>query len=138
MTIQLRENLIAHRVSVFPENSAVYVYRHGVNFPSGSRGTWAERGKLCVAKLAGQITDATRPDQFSTILRQPGPMGLDDNFVEAHLFGPMTFATFQKVTATRTGIRPSSAKRPRHRRGTTDELALQDYCKIYKTECELV
>lgn len=138
VSIVLRENLIAHRVSLFQENSAVYVYRHGVNFPPGTRGMWSERPKLCVAKLAAQITASTRPDEFPMILLKPGATGLDDNFVEIHVFGPMTFRTFEKVTTTLRGARPSSAKRPRKRRGTTDELALQDFCRLHGTECELL
>ncbi len=138
VSILLRENLIAHRVSLFQENSAVYVYRHGVNLPLGTRGTWGDRHKLCVAKLAAQITASTRPDEFPTILLKPGATGLDDNFVEVHVFGPMTFRTFEKVTTTLRGARPSSAKRPRKRRGTTDELALQDFCRLNGTECELL
>jgi len=138
VTVLLRENLIARRVSLFQENSAVYVHRHGIHFPEGTRGIWEERHKLCVAKLAEQLTKATRRDEFSTILLQKGPNAIDDQFVEVHLFGPMTFATFEKVTVRQMGARPSSPKRPRKRRGTTDEQALVDYCKIYKTECELM
>lgn len=138
VTVLLRENLTARRVSLFQENSAVYVHRHGIHFPEGARGTWDERHKLCVAKLAGQLTKTTRRDEFSTILLQKGPTPLDDQFVEVHLFGPMTFATFKKVTVRLAGAKPSSPKRPRKRRGTADERALVDYCKIYKTECELV
>ncbi|MEK6261795.1 MAG: zinc ribbon domain-containing protein [Planctomycetota bacterium] len=138
VTILLREDFVAHRASVFEENSAIYVYRYGTVLQPGSRGTWAERSKLCVAKLAGQINSSTRPDEFEGILLKPGATGLDDSFVEVHVFGPMTCATFQKVTVTQRSPRLSSSKRPRMLRGTTDEKVLRDFCKKHNTECEFV
>jgi transposase len=138
VSIILRENLIAHRVSLFPENSAIYVHRNGLKLPAGSRGTWSDRGRLAVAKLAARITGSTQPEQFPAILLQPGPTPLDDHFIEVHVFGPMTFRTFAKVTVKLKGAKPSSPKRPRKRRATTDELALQDFCRLNDTECELV
>jgi hypothetical protein len=137
VSILLRENLISHRASVFQENSGYFVHRSGVKFPPGSRGTWIDRAKLCVAKLASYITKATGHNDFSTLLLQSGSAGYDDQFVEVHIFGPMTFATFEKVTIFPKGARPSSALRPRKRRGTTNEQALQDFCRMYNTECEL-
>ena len=138
VTIQLREGCIEARASVFEENSAVFVHRHGVNFPPGTRALWGDRHKLCVAKLARRITKATQPEEFSGKLLQSGPTALDDVFVEVHIFGPMTFATFKKVIVSESSPKPSSAIRPRAFRGTSDELAFKDYCAFYNTEYESV
>jgi len=47
-----REDMIAHRATVFEENSAVFMKRHAYEPPVGHRATWGERVKLCTAKLA--------------------------------------------------------------------------------------
>lgn len=138
VTIQFREHTIAHRASLFDDNSGVYVYRNGINFPKGSRVAWPGRAKLCVAKLAAKIDAATHTEDFPNILLKSGATALDDELVEVHIFGSMTFATFQRVVVTKRGAKPSSLKRPRKRRGTTDERALRDYCKLYDTKCEMV
>lgn len=137
-TIILRSDMIEHRASLFQENSAVYVHRHGQNLPLGSRGTWGNRAKLCTAKVADRIEVSTKPTEFSELLLKPGPTAIDDDFVEVQVFGPMTFRTFAKVTVTQSGSKPSSPKRLRSRRGTTDELAFKDYCHTNGVVCEIV
>ena len=137
-TIVLRTDMIAHRASVFQENSGVYVYRNGNKLPFGSRSIWENRGKLCLVKVADQITVTTKVSDFPKLLLNPGPTAIDDSFVEVHIFGPMTFRSFEKMTVRKAGAKPSSTKRPRTRRGTTDELALKSYCKAENLDCEIV
>jgi hypothetical protein len=85
-TILLREEMIAHRSSLFQENSAVYYHNHGYKFPLGWRCTWTERGKLCVVKVVGRIDAATKPSEFPELLLNPGSSGIDDEFVEVQIF----------------------------------------------------
>ena len=80
------------------------------SMPNGHRSTWAKRGKLCVAKLAAQITPNTTPEDFQSILMKQGKKPAEDVFVEVHVFGPMTIRTFEKVVITRQGRHPSKAK----------------------------
>jgi hypothetical protein len=101
--IVLRTEMIAHRASVFEENSVIFMKHHGVKMeeahklPRGYRATWDGRGKLCVAKLAGRIDDATPPVAYSGILLRQGSTSEDDDFVEAHVWGPMTIRTIERV-----------------------------------------
>ena len=135
-TIQLREPLIAHRASVFEENSAVYVEKGNAKFSPGSRAIWSDRTKLCVAKLASKIDVSTRSDEFPGILMNDGSTPFDDEFVEVHVFGPMTIASFKKIVVSKNNTTEATPKRGRTRRGTTNERAIKDYCDQYGTVCE--
>lgn len=100
----LRTDMIAHRASVFEENSVLFFSKHfrrdlddEPRLPRGYRATWDERGKLCVAKLADRIDAVTPPGAYSSLLLQPGSTSEDDDFVEVHVWGPMTIRTVERV-----------------------------------------
>ena len=95
----LRESMIAHRASVYEENSALALKKHRYEPPAGHRATWDERGKLCVAKHGREIEAATRPEQFAGLLLAPGPTPDEDRFVEVHIWGPMSMRTVERVLA---------------------------------------
>ena len=105
-SIVLRNDLIAHRTSVFEENSVVFTERYRVamkkgKVPNGYRAPWANRGKLCVAKLDQSIDAATRPDEYSRLLMREGATSEEDQFVEAHIFGPWTARTIEQVSVSK-------------------------------------
>jgi hypothetical protein len=100
----LRTDMIAHRASVYEENSVLFFSKHfrrdlddEPRLPRGYRAVWEERGRLCVAKLADKIDDATPPGAYSAILLRPGSTSEDDDFVEVHVWGPMTIRTVEHV-----------------------------------------
>lgn len=111
-SIELREEMIAHRASVFNENSVLFMERHGVkvsripNVPKGFRAVWGERDKLCVAKLARGIDSTTAPNQYSKLLLAQGASPETHEFVEVHIFGPMTVLTMAKVKFTPAKVGP--------------------------------
>lgn len=106
-SITLRTPMIERRTSVFEENSLVFIKR--VNVPvndadkvfRGFRASWADRIKLCVAKLGGALTTAMKSTEFpGLLLGQIG--GTDtDKFIEVHIWGPMTMRTAEKVVLTK-------------------------------------
>jgi len=124
-SIVLRDVMIADRASVFEENSALFVERHHIkisrkpNMPKGHRATWPERAKLCIAKLHAKIDAATTPDKYSRILLTPGATSEDDEFVEVHIFGPMTVLTMERVIV----ISPKASKRATITRAIKSKLA---------------
>ena len=99
----LREDMIAHRASLLDENSVMFMEHHDVTvsqahrLPPGHRAAWAERSKLCVAKLAAMISDKTTPAEFPKLLLRDGRTTEDDEFVEVHVGGPMTPRTLERV-----------------------------------------
>ena len=105
-SVTLRDDLIAHRTSVLEENSVLFMERHEVkvsrkpDIPKGFKGVWTERNKLCVAKLAGRIDSATTPNQYSSLLLKQGVSPREDEFVEVHIFGPITVLTMSNVAVT--------------------------------------
>ncbi len=101
-----RTDMIAHRASVFEENSVMFMKHRNVEvydtptLPKGYRATWENRHKLCVAKLAGSIDSTTRADEYSGLLLRQGATSEEDEFVEVHIWGPMTARTIERVTFT--------------------------------------
>ncbi|OLE54290.1 MAG: hypothetical protein AUG51_09045 [Acidobacteria bacterium 13_1_20CM_3_53_8] len=105
-SIVFRDEMISHRASVFEENSALFMEKRKIKIsrdtklPKGFRATWDERAKLCVAKLSGKIDSATRPVEYSGLLLRQGATSEDDEFVEVHIWGPMTVLTMERVIVT--------------------------------------
>jgi hypothetical protein len=105
-SIKLRTDKIAHRATVFEENSITFMDRHNIlvgethKLPRGYRATWDERARLCVAKLYKYIDSSTQRDSYANILLHQGATSEDDQFVEAHIYGPMTALTIEEVIMT--------------------------------------
>jgi len=93
----LRDDMIAHRASVFEENSAVFLKKHSYDLPPGHRAPWSERAKLCIAKLGHEIATDTTPDRFASILLRAGVTRDDDDFVEVHIWGPLSARSCERV-----------------------------------------
>jgi hypothetical protein len=99
----LRAPMIAHRASVFEENTAAFMEKHEVKLKDapasavGFRAPWGDRAKVCVAKLADEITPATTQAMRPGILLHQGATSAEDRFVEVHIWGPMTIRSFERV-----------------------------------------
>jgi len=118
----LREGMIAHRASLFEENSTVFVERHGLRksrTAKGFRSTWGDRTRLLVAKLHGKIDSATTPDKYSRILLNAGATPEAEEFVEVHIWGPISVLTMERVVV----ISPKAAKRATIIRAIKSKLA---------------
>jgi hypothetical protein len=105
----LKDNLIAHRSSVFEENPFIFCRRHsiisGQPAPVGYRATWADRPHLAVAKLGGKIGSGTLTSSFPDILMEPLRGDPNCDFIEVHVFGPIHIAAIEHVR----GPRPAEA-----------------------------
>jgi hypothetical protein len=107
----LKDTMIAHRASVFEENSVVFMRRHDIKvyspdaLPKGFRASWAQRHKVCLAKLAGQLDVRTPDSGFASILLKQGATPEDDAFVEVHIWGPLTRRGFERVVVQKTNLR---------------------------------
>jgi hypothetical protein len=102
-SLVLREEMIAHRASVFEENSTIFMGNQQIEMdkadqlPKGYRASWENRAKLCIAKLANQVDDKTDPDRYSELLVQQEGEREDANFVEVHIYGSLTRRTLERV-----------------------------------------
>ena len=100
----LRNDMIAHRASVFEENSVMFMKHHDIRvyevdkLPPGYKPTWEKRDRLCAAKLADKISDATLAEDFPSILLKNGSSPEKDDFVEVHIWGPLSRRTLSRVT----------------------------------------
>ena len=69
--IILKDEMLAHRATVFEENPHLFVQRHKVllsePLPPGFRATWDERDKLAKAKLYPKLTSNTQPVDFPSV-----------------------------------------------------------------------
>ena len=99
--IFLRDTMTQHRVSVFEENAFGFCLRHKVTagqpIPAGYRATWKERSRLAVAKLHSKLDRTTSAEDFPRILLSQGTDAADDNFIEAHVYGPISRRAIERV-----------------------------------------
>lgn len=105
-SIVLRDDMISHRASVFEENSALFMERNNIkisrnpDLPKGYRATWDDRIKLCAAKLGCKIDSETNSDKYSELLIKKGASSVEDEFIEVHIWGPITVLTIEQVNVT--------------------------------------
>lgn len=104
--IVLASAMIAARATVFEENGVVFMMKLDPTFmqmtrgdiPQGHRATWNDRAMLCVAKLAPWLTADTDPAAFASLLLRPGAsLEGDDDFVEVHVYGPLSVRSIAKI-----------------------------------------
>jgi hypothetical protein len=97
----LKDSMIAHRLSVFEENTVVFMEHHAVglteDLPKGYRAPWPQRGRLAVAKLATQFTDQTGPGDYAGLLLRNAPTADADDFIEVHIYGPLSIHAVESV-----------------------------------------
>lgn len=110
--IVLRTSMIAHRASLFRENSGWYVELYGPKLPADSQCRWEDRGQLCVVKHASALGQpgAGQPWE-SLVLKSDGdPSGRTDVFVEVQIFGELTLHACERVTLYRDRL-PTEGRR---------------------------
>lgn len=136
-TVILREDMTAHRTSVFEENSALYFYRNGPKIADGTRCSWANRGKLAVAKLGGSVKSGMPHTKFPELVQKTGPSksGLDDEFIELQVFGELTIHSFETIKLRERT--PKLGKRKRKRRGSAQENAVKELCRKFNIPCTI-
>lgn len=102
-SMTLKTPMIAHRASVFEENSVVFMERHDIGgrhkfvVPPGFRAPWGQYVALCLAKLTGKLLPDTPSGAFPGILLFSGSTLGDDDFVEVHIWGSLTIRSFRRV-----------------------------------------
>ena len=97
----LKEQMIAHRSTVFEENPYNFSIRHGLaltdTFPPGYRAVWGRRGDVAKAKLYPKLSAATTSSDYPTILLPDGSSVAEADYIEVHVYGPFTGAAIQKI-----------------------------------------
>lgn len=106
-SLVLSDNMIGHRATVFEKNSTRFFETNPMKMseahkmPEGYRALWAERGKLCVAKLADQMFTSTTISDFPKVLLKEGKKPDDNEFIEVNIWGPITSRAFEQVIVRR-------------------------------------
>jgi len=99
-----KEDMIAHRSTVFEENSVLFFRKHDIRagndyaVPQGYRAPWEMRHRLVAAKLAPSLNSATDATEFASLLLKSGVDSANDEFVEVHIWGGLTIRSFVKVS----------------------------------------
>lgn len=93
--------MIEHRASVFEANSAGFLRKTSPDelaaATEGRKAPYEDRAVLGIAKLAAGVNADTNEDEFAGILMHAGTTTAEDEFIEVHVYGPMTIRTFRKV-----------------------------------------
>lgn len=100
-SLVLRDEMIAYRANVFEMNSTLFLTHQAMGkadqLPRGHRAPWAERGKLCVAKVATEIMPDVKSSSYPALLLRQGADTGKDEFIEVHVWGPITIRTLERV-----------------------------------------
>jgi hypothetical protein len=103
-SLTLRVDLVEYRVSLFEKNSILFMERAGITIggstalPRGYRSVWIDRGRHAVAKLAHRVSSSTALSDHTQLLLTNAMSPEGDDFIEAHVYGPMTIRTMEKVS----------------------------------------
>ncbi|HSS50342.1 MAG TPA: hypothetical protein VLX28_15500 [Thermoanaerobaculia bacterium] len=97
-SLVLTDAMIAHRASVYHENSALFLRRHSFEPPVGYRAVWRDRARLCIAKLADRLQVFTPARDFAALLLRQGDTSEQDQFIEVHIWGPLSVYCLAKVS----------------------------------------
>lgn len=97
----MKDEMIAHRATVFEENPAIFVDRLGVllnqPIPPGYRSAWEKRDVLAKSKLYHKLSAGTRPDDYPMILLDVGAGDKPADYIEVHLYGGFTQAAIESI-----------------------------------------
>ncbi len=113
--IVLSEETIAHRASVFVQNSALYARDQSLGadnleVPKGLRAVWGQRDQLAAAKLGGMLKVGTSEQGFQDILlRSDGKNTENDNFIEVHIYGAIHRSSIEKIVVPKSERRGNAA-----------------------------
>lgn len=103
VTMALKETMIAHRASVFEENSVKFMENHNIRIaqshklPKGYRASWENRHKLCVAKHFKDLNLHTDNKDFPRIILREGKTTAEDIFIEVHIWGTLSIRSFDHM-----------------------------------------
>lgn len=99
--VVLKEIAISHRSSVFEENPFSFYEKHRLlktqDIPEGYRADWQRRSDVAIAKLATRISNATQEADFPRILLDTHTDPNNPDFVEVHIFGPISRQSIERV-----------------------------------------
>jgi hypothetical protein len=107
----LREDLTAHRASVFEGNNVLWTLERDfrvsqlLDLPKGYRAVWDDRGKLAATKTAPELGPNAESTEYQGLLLREGATPAEDVFVEVHVYGPLTVRALEQVTFTGTSKR---------------------------------
>jgi hypothetical protein len=112
-SVILKDIAIEDRSSVFEENPFEFNQRHhvvaGQNPPFGYRAPWAGRGRLAAAKLQWKIERTMQPTEFPAVLMEDRRDQPDCDYVEVHIYGPVSQASIEKVVGPKPASRADQA-----------------------------
>lgn len=97
----LKNLAITSRTTFFEENTFLFVQRHkiivGDLIPPGYRATWKDRSTLAKAKLHSKLDKTKKRHDYPGILLSFGGSPEKNDFIEAHIYGPIHRRAIEKV-----------------------------------------
>lgn len=108
-SVILKEMSIEDRSSVFEQSPFEFNLKHhivaGQIPPVGYRSPWSERGKLAGTKLQHKLQRGMQLSHFPAVLMEQRGGDPDCDYVEVHIYGPISRVSIEKV------VGPKPAKR---------------------------
>lgn len=100
--LMLDERMIAHRSSVFEENSALFAFQKDLGItdpiPPGHFAPWKSRGRLAAIKQAAALKHGTQVSEFPGLLVTETATPEDCRFIEVHIYGSISIRSVASVS----------------------------------------
>ncbi|MCR4378655.1 MAG: hypothetical protein NUV50_11265 [Rhodospirillales bacterium] len=126
-SIILKEEMIAHRASVFDSNTYIFAEKHNLRItapiPYGYRSSWSDRGKLAKAKLHHKISQTTQQSDYANILMGVASDDRNTDFLEVHIYRGFNRNAVKKVMFTKANMSGKSTA------GSADKLMFKSLKK---------
>jgi hypothetical protein len=105
--VVIKSLTIEDRASIFEENPFYFNKKHhvyaGSSPPAGYKASWSERDRLAVAKLHSRLNPGATAVDFPNVLMEQKRDQADCDFIEVHIYGPVSRVAIDLVT----GPKPS-------------------------------
>lgn len=101
-SIELKDQMISHRATVFEMNTITFVRTHKIvatsPIPLGYRASWENRDKLAKAKLHAKLDDQTAKTDYQEILIDNQGAADGPDFIEVHIYQGFSRQAIDRVT----------------------------------------
>lgn len=111
-SLELKDQMISHRATVFESNTVTFVRAHKLEatspIPLGYRASWENRGKLAKAKLHAKLdAQTTKLDYPEILIDNEGETDSPD-FIEVHIYQGFSRRAINRVTFAKKTKRPDN------------------------------
>lgn len=114
-SIFLKNKSVKNRTTFLEENSYNFAEKYSTELvlngvPKGYRALWEHRAMLSIAKLGQDINSQTKEESFPDILLYSDGDRSKDEYIEAHIYGPISISSVNFIKQTKSNTNSKNKK----------------------------